>query len=255
MKHKRLLMFTTFLVFVMISVLCVKELFTVKDVTVVYSVTSEKVSEEVASLLEKYYDQSIFSVDTNKIAEEITANRYLKVISVTKNYPNEIVVKLTQRTEKYYYLYNGEVYYFDEEYFVVRKGDNLLENAYLTEIVFCDLDGNNADAEVSLKSIFKFPNDYNEWCDIVCEKCAKVSDSVTKIFFISTNEQGNYRVRLQMREGVVIEIRKAGEKLADKLESGIAFYQSAEEAKKIQGVIYVQIDNNGNINSNHTFNG
>ncbi len=63
----------------MVCVLCLKELFSVKDITVVYSVTSNEVTEEVLSLLEKYKGESIFSIDDEKITEEITANRVEKL--------------------------------------------------------------------------------------------------------------------------------------------------------------------------------
>ena len=255
MKHKRLLMLSTVLVFIMVCVVCVKELFSVKDITVQYSVTSNEVSEEVVSLLDEYYGKNIFSVDTNKIREEITANHYLKVVSVTKDYPNEIVIALTERTEKFYYVDSDAIYYFDEEYFVVRKSQELPEStSYLTQFIFENIDGEKCDADCQLKSVFEFPNNFNADADILANAVKEISSNVTKISFVITEEEGNYRIRLQMIEGVVIEIRKAGESLTEKIAKGVEFYNNLEELKKIGGIIYVQIDNNGEVAANHTFN-
>ncbi|MBR4419974.1 MAG: FtsQ-type POTRA domain-containing protein [Clostridia bacterium] len=256
MKHKRLMMFTTFLVFIAVCFLCVKELFSVKDVTVVYSVTSQSVSEEVLTLLDKYKEQNIFTVDTQKIKDEITANRYLKVVSVEKKYPNEIIVKLVERTERYFFVALDGVYYFDDEYFIVRKSqDAPVENGYLTEFAFQNIDGEKIEVNCDLKKTFAFPNNFDLDTAILVENFSAISSNLLKISFVVTPEEGNYRIRLQMREGVVIEIRKAGDSLKDKLESGINYYLNAEESKKIAGTIYVQRDNGGNINSAHTFNG
>ena len=75
MKHKRLIIATTILVFTMVCVLSLKELFKVQDITVEYLVTSTEASEDVLVLLDKYKGKSIFSIDEQKIIDEITANR------------------------------------------------------------------------------------------------------------------------------------------------------------------------------------
>ena len=241
-------MLSTVLVFIMVCVVCVKELFSVKDITVQYSVASSEVSDEVLSLLDDYYGKNIFSVDTTKISNQITSNQYLKVLSVTKNYPNEIIVKLTERTEKYYYVASDAVYYFDEEYFIVRQSQNLPEaTSYLTQIVFEDIYGKNHDVKCQLKSIFDFPNNFKADADILAKEIAEISSNVTKIAFVTTEEEGNYRINLQMIEGVVIELSKANESLTEKIAKGVDYYNSAEEIEKISGTIYVQIDNNGEV--------
>lgn len=254
MKHKRLLIISTCLVFIMVCVLCFKELFTVKDVNVVYSVTSNGVNEEVYSLVEKYKGRSIFSVDTEEIKKEITANNYLKVLSVEKKYPNEILINLIERSEKYYYVADDAVYYFDDEYFIVKKAESKPEGqTYLTEIAFNDIStGDKIAVDCSLMSYFTFPQGFLADVKVVVDKIEDVASSVTKITFVTTGEIGEHRIRLQMREGVVIEIRKAGISLEEKLQSGIGYYNQLEEGKKIEGLVYVQIDSqSGKVTSNY----
>ena len=254
MKHKRLLLITTCLVFVMICVVALRELFSVKDVNVVYSVTSNEVTEEMQSLLEKYKGKSIFLVDEQEIIDEITANRYLKVVSVKKNYPNEIVVNLTQRLEKYYYFNGENTYYFDDEYFVVRASELPETVDFLTEISFSNIDGTALTVDCNLKSVINFPYSFNADVDKIYDCIKNVSSNVKKISFVTTQEEGNYRVRLLMREGVTIEVRKAGDSLTDKLNQAITFYIELEEARKIEGVVIVQRNDNGKITTVHTFN-
>ena len=55
-----------------------------------------------------------------------------------------------------------------------------------------------------------------------------------------------------MREGVVIEIYQAGISLEEKLQKGIDYYKQLEEGKKIEGFIYVLIDDkSGKVVSNY----
>ena len=69
MKHKKLLIFTTCLVFIMTCIVGLNQLFSVNDITVVYSVTSVDVTEEVLILLEKYKGESMFKVDLSEISK------------------------------------------------------------------------------------------------------------------------------------------------------------------------------------------
>ena len=254
MKHKQLLILSTCLVFLMICFVSLRELFTVKDINVIYSVTSEGVTEEVYSLVEKYKGRNIFSVDLAEIKQEIVSNNYLKVLSVEKKYPNGIVVNLIERSERYYYEANDSVYYFDDEYFIVRSEDSVpVGETYLTEWAFVEImSGNKIPVDCSLMSYFSFPDAFGDDVAIVSDKIIEVASSVTKITFVSTGEEGEHRINLQMREGVVIEIRKAGFLLEEKLTSGIAYYNSLDESKKIDGLIYVQIDDkSGRVTSNY----
>ena len=90
--------------------------------------------------------------------------------------------------------------------------------------------------------------------DKIYDCIENVSSNVKKISFVTTQEEGNYRVRLLMREGVTIEVRKAGDSLTDKLNQAITFYIELEEARKIEGVVIVQRNDNGKITTVHTFN-
>lgn len=254
MKHKVLLITLTCLLFCAICTLCVKELFSVKDITVNYSVKTEE-TEEINSLLEKYVGKSMFSINTQAVKDEITANRYLKVLSVEKNYPNELIVNLIERIEKFYYYDGSDYYYFDNEYFVVRM-EELHDNrgAELVEISLTDVSGASVKANCSLKSVFEIPEKLNSQIDSCFDIAKGISDNIVKIMVVYTSEKGNYRVKLQMREGVCIEIRKAGVAFEEKVIQGAKFYLNLEELRKIKGTVIVDADDNGKVKAGHTFN-
>lgn len=253
MKHKALLITLTCLIFCAICMICVKELFSVKDITVNYSVRTDE-TEEVLSLLEQYRDKNIFFIDEEAVKETITSNRYLKVLSVEKKYPNELVVNLVERTEYFYYYDGTAYYYFDSEYFIVRSESESNDKGNpLTEIVLTDVNGKNVYTECSLKSVFLIPNDLNSQIDLCLELANDVQDNIVKIIVVYTAENGNYRVKLQMREGVYIEIRKAGESFDEKVLAGTKFYLKLEEARKIDGSIIVDCDDYGKVKTEHTF--
>lgn len=255
MKHKRLIIATTILVFTMVCALSLKELFKVQDITVEYLVSSTEASEDVLVLLDKYKGKSIFSIDEQKIIDEITANRYLKVNSVEKKYPNELVINLSERIEKYYYISeDSKVYFFDEEFFVVRSSDNLAnEEQILTQICFEHIEGQTIYPSCELKSTFVFTNQKNADLSLIMSEASSVSEQIKKITFVFTPEAGNYYIRIMMQEGATIEIRKAGESLAEKVNVGVSYYLSLEEKRKIDGAVIVQKAEGGAINAHHTY--
>ena len=198
MKHKRLIIATTILVFAMVCALSLKELFKVQDITVVYSVTSTTATEDVLALLDKYNGKSIFSIDEQTIIDEITANRYLKVNSVEKKFPNELVINLSERIEKYYYINEeSKIFFFDEEFFVVRTSDNLTnEGQILTQICFEHIEGQYITASCELKSTFVFPEHKNADLSLIVSEALGVSEQIKKVTFVFTPELGNYYIRL-----------------------------------------------------------
>lgn len=252
MKHKGLLITLACLIFCAVCVLCAKELFSVKDITVNYSITANQ-NEEILSLLKKYEGKSMFSISTEKIKEEITANRYLKVLSVEKHFPNEIVVNLVERTEQFYYDSPSGVYYFDNEYFVVRREDLAEKTQNLIEIVLVDIDGQPIASECQLKRTFNLPQSVNAQIDKCLSGIGELKDDVQKITIVYTSEVGNYRVKIKLREGASIEIRKAGYLTEEKAKFGAEFFLGLEEARKIEGRVIVDLSDDGQIKASHTF--
>lgn len=246
MKNKYLVFFLTCFLFLTILFICFHTLFSVRDVTVEYSVVNEESAEEVESLLAKYKGKSIFFVNTDTVKNEIISNRYLKVISVEKKYPCELYVSLRERTEKYYFDYNNgdehKRFFLDEEFFVIGCSENETEkNSELLRIDFIDRRG-GASPEIELKKTAIFPYNAND----LIYRCLDSFDNdffnVEHLTVVYMSQDGNIRIALKMVEGVTIEIWDAASLLEKKIESGLQYYLSLSESERICGSIIVLSD-------------
>lgn len=262
MKHKKLIIAMTSIIFAVIVVLCLKELFSVKDITVSYAVSkSEKIESISEKILNDYMGKNIFFVDTDEIKQRITEEKYLKVESVEKKYPNEIVINLAERFERYYYITEDDgVYYFDDEYFIVRKSEEVCDAENLIELRFVTSDKEKIGLEKPCKLLdtFKIPSiaeyegiDFNSEAT-KCFSAMSERENITRATFNFYIEQ--YHIILEMKEGVIIEIDDAAKRIEEKAAKANDFYRDElDEVRKIGGEIKVFEDVNGEIKVTHTF--
>jgi len=248
MRNKYLVIILTCITFLAVCAVCFKVLFTVRDITVEYSVVSDDKMEEVSSILEKYKGKSIFSVNTDKIREEITESRYLKVLDVKKIFPCEISVSLAERREAFYYRDkkdNSEVYYlFDNEFFVVGASD--VEPLYTSGLIgvgFVDK-LNDKKPSFELKKVVNFDYGFNNKL-IECVSALGDDSNVKSIIFVSMPEQGNFRLILRTTEGVSLEIIDAAAHVYEKTAAGLHFYGKLSESERIANYILVRETNEG----------
>ena len=253
MRHKFWVIILTCVVAFVALTICFKELFSVKDITVTYTVKDEECVEEVVSLLDKYRGKFMLFLNTEKIKEDITEDRYLKVSGVKKVYPNEIVVSLVERTELFYYEAADGFYYFDEEFFVTKKTtDKPDAKLHLTGISFTDKAGKE-NVTYSLKSHFTLPREYNEKVLKCISYAGDNYTNLANIRVVFMPEKNNVRLYLTMTEGVEIVIERADERFDEKIKAGFDFYLGLEENRKIKGQVIVNVAN-GKIKVVHTFN-
>lgn len=253
MKHKRAVIALTCSVFAVVCLLAFNKLFLVAEVRVDYSVYNENV-EEAESILSKYKGKSIFFVNEKEIEREITANRYLKVLSVKKEYPCTIVVNLIERGERYALKTADGWYFLDDEFFAVRSSDRSasLRGEKLTLISFYGVTGEEMPQSCTLKQVFEFPDGTNENVREMLKLLGDSGENMSEIRFVFTPEKGNYRISLYSVEGVVIEIQKAGEYGEEKLSKGIEYYKHLPVERKMRGKILVNRLESGEISCVHT---
>ena len=242
MKNKYLVIFLTCFVFVAVSFVGLKVLFTVRDISVSYSVVNESNAEEVSSILDKYKGKLIFSVDEKKIVEEITENRYLKVTEVKKIFPCEISVSLCERTDLFYYETKesgtSEYYCFDEEFFVVEKTLAEPKNRGLIRVSFADkLRAEKPSFE--LKKTVAFSYGFNGLLTECYNALGDRKSNITSIIFVATPDEENYRIALKTVEGVAVEIMHADAGLTKKVVSALDFYEKLSESDRIANYIHV----------------
>lgn len=245
MKNKYLIISLTCILFLVVAFVCLNTLFSVRDITVEYSVVGADSAEEVESLLEKYKGKSIFFVDVDDVKEEITSDRYLKVVSVKKIYPCELYVSLSERTEKFYCagVKDGTsgYYLFDEEFFVTHFSEDLPSNSSgLIGIDFIDRMGGRS-PDLALKRAVDFPHGANDLILRCVNSLGGQAPNVRRLTVVCMPEGGNVRIALKTAEGVTIELWGANILLEEKTVSALQYYLTLSESEKICGSIITSL--------------
>lgn len=249
MKNRFFVIILTSMVFVAVCFLGLKELFSVRDITVEYSVYNQQNVEDVTGILEKYKGRSLLFIDVKEIEEDITVDRYLKVMQVKKIYPCEISVSLSERKPRYFYedksAETAGYYLFDEEFFVIGKvNEKPLLSSGVTGVSFTD-NFKGLKPDFVLKKQIEFGYGFN---DILSKSADALGDSrsnIVSINFVCMPEEKNYRLVLKMVEGVSIEIRNADRDLFEKIIKGVNYYKSLSESERIENTILVYNESDG----------
>lgn len=249
MKNKVFVIILTCLVFFVVCAIGLKELFSVKDITVEYSVFDRQNVEDVTEILEKYRGKNLIFLDTKKIEEEIAADRYLKVTEVKKIYPSELSVSLSERKAAFYYEKKGEnsseFYLFDNEFFVVGKiNEKPAISSGITGVGFVDK-LNDTKPDFELKKQVDFNYGFNDMLTECVKALGDFDVNISSVNFVGMPEAGNYRLVLKTIEGVNIEIRNADRDLTAKVQKGINCYESLSESERIENVILVYNESAG----------
>ena len=112
-KGKKALMIVSIVILVCVLAFVAYKLFQVRKITVTGCETIS--AETVVSLSGLEYDQSIFTVDTQKIMDAVATEPYLKPISVDFDYPDGVVINVQERKPAAYLEKEGAMLLIDEE--------------------------------------------------------------------------------------------------------------------------------------------
>ena len=233
MKHARLVIILSVLTTVAFAAMIFHVLFTVRDVNAYYSVYTDEEVEKAEKVLASYKGRNLLFVSEKDVEKRITEETSLKVKSVQKIYPNAIKVELTGRQERFAIpAGDGQYYILDEEYSVVAKRKDVknpdgLDNILLSFDTIDKVevaeksnlnvtDGGIVEATANVISSFASPRD------------ALLSVVVTE----RKEEKGNVTVHVTLRDGVVIEVWKALDKVKEKIQAGIAKYNTLSDGEK-----------------------
>ena len=121
MRSKRVLVGILSAVFIIITLISVVMMFTVKKVSVDFSVYND--TDETITLQKKFDEfvgKNLLFFDLDKI-ETVDVGPCFEIESVKKSFPNVIEVKILQRKERFVVVHEGKHYVLSDEGYVMKE--------------------------------------------------------------------------------------------------------------------------------------
>ncbi len=161
MRTKKLTVLFITILFVFCIVLSGVFVFSIKKVDAEYS-TSEKTDVlSVQKTLDEYLGKNLLFCNVDEIYNSLKNHHYLKVLEVEKKFPNVITLKIEERKEVFYTVFQEETYLLDETGFVLKKCDSSEAEGLSTrrDIIELSFTENASITEVKIGSIIKTSDD------------------------------------------------------------------------------------------------
>lgn len=249
MKHKRLAVAVTCVMFAVIVALSAWVICTVRVVSVEYNYCTEATRSEILvekDRLDKLVGRNVFSVKAEEVAEELAGNPYLFVRSVKVSLPSSVKVVLEERAESYCILSGGSYYPVAESGLVLAKTETNSARAdgmpnVLIEGDTPSLAVNSAVPEDKLLSIavniiLSFGDARNEISSVIIDRYNESSGS--------TDNEWN-RIYVATKEGAFFELHEADVYSEDKLKLLMELYETLEGENRVNAHIEIFTAENG----------
>ena len=243
-KKNVLIIVLTVLLFLSVAVLGVSSIYQVNAVAVRAPVVSEEAKVEAEELQKKltaaYEKQSIFFAD-DTLAKQIVAEfPYFNMTGFEKQYPNRIVVEITEDAEvyaceagngKYYILsIDGTILGVRENY--KNRSDNA-DNLLLSGLTATGEKGETLSGDSCLSTLFPFLEKVSSLFGGIRRNIL----SVTVLRPASVEEETVFK--LTTREGVNVYVRNPSVLTAQKAEIAFAQYMGLSAEQKLKGMLIV----------------
>lgn len=243
-KKNVLVIVLTVLIFLSVTVLGVSTVYQVNAVIVRAPVVSEEAKAEAEELQQQltaaYAKQNIFSAD-DVLAKEIVAQfPYFNITGFEKEYPNRLVVEITEDAEVYalaaesggYYILSidGTILGLRENY--KNRSDNA-DNLLLSGLAATGEKGEALSGDPCLPTLFSFLKKTSDLLDGIRRNI----HSVKVMRPASAAEETVFK--LTTREGVNIYVRNPSTLTAQKAEIAIAQYMGLSADQKLKGMLIV----------------
>ncbi len=253
MRNKRLVIILLSLIFVAVVALSFTALYSVKDVECSYSVYDSSDVGKAQELLQSFKGKNLLFLKEDAVEKAILDNTSLKVESVEKVYPNKIKVKLTSRQERFAILSSsGSYYILDEDFTVVAIRNNISNTADELDNILVDFQVEDK-PNLELKQTLDIDNDLRYNALYRCVKpFSSPRDEILSITLYETEEKGNFRVFIKLREGVTIVVYKALTNTDNKILAGLSKYSALDDKDKLQGQIVCYEETSGLIKAVYT---
>ena len=111
-------------------------IFIIKKVAVLGNPTVS--GEDIKKRTENLIGQNIFYINENNIINEAKKNPYVKNVEISKTYPKQVNIKISEKLGIYYVDKDGYKYILDSESNLLEKTDNI-ENRSLVNVIGINL--------------------------------------------------------------------------------------------------------------------
>lgn len=244
MKHKRVFYVLTIIAYILVVLLSFSYMFSLRHVDVKFIMSTDSARiESIEKKTNSYKNNNLLFLKTSKIKKSLEKDPYVKVISVKKEYPNKIKVKVEERKEMYE-ISNGETkFILDENYFVLNKISNDVEtNSIELEINTQKFDFEKLSVgktfsiiqEEIIVCVNEMLSNFTDWKNILCK--IQVEE------LVNSPEKDNFRVLFYTNQGCYIEIYKCLERGVEKAIKAYEKYCELTDLDKTKGVIICTID-------------
>ena len=256
MKSKKLLVFLIMFVFITVLVVLNSTLFTLQHISISWLTSTINLKtmneKEVTSLIDER-GESIFLLNKEEISAKLEKKHpYLRVVGIETKFPNKIVIYSAEREDLYAVkIADGDYAIIDDYGKVLSRTQTLSTNsngavieARPIEVLFNNIQLNSADflvgEQVKIKRIeevlTKLSYTLKEANYTTLAKKG-IFDSIT---VANTGEGGEVGMYLTTRNGMVINLLDAEDKMTDKFMLGLSVYNEYHQDSYSKGTIIVQ---------------
>ncbi len=227
--------------FIFVAIISCVILFSVKEVRVSYAVAEETDVSSVSKKFDAFIGKSLVFLDLQDVETSID-DPSLKVVSVDKQFPNVLTVKVEQRREVYKFLYDGKIFTADEQGFVFHSYN--YDGGDVSDRQTINLNFENVQiGTVEVGKYLKTTDD--ELLKVVYDmaKAVDLTDRVKSISIVNTTLEGNPHI-VVMRSaefvtytGVRVLIENAYEYGKERIVAAFNAYDNSSDYVKTFDVI------------------
>jgi hypothetical protein len=123
MNTKKLLIILIAIAFVFVTVFSVVGLFAIKKINVDYAVSVDTDVSKSQEILNGYVGKSLVLLNVDEINSSLLSDPYLEVVSVEKQFPNVLNVKIKERREIYEMIIDGKTFVATESGLLLFEGE------------------------------------------------------------------------------------------------------------------------------------
>lgn len=256
MKSKKLLVFLIMFVFIAVLVVLNSTLFTLQHISVSWltsTINLKTLKESEISSLVDVKGESIFLLNKDEISKKLEKKHpYLRVVGIETKFPNKIVIYSAEREDLYAVkLADGDYAIIDDYGKVLSKTQILSPNVSGTliearpiEVLFNSIQLNSADfvvgEQVKVKSIEETLTKLSTTLKEANYTTLAKKGIFDSISVVNMGESGEIGMYLTTRNGMVINLLDAEDKMTDKFMLGLQVYNKYHQDSYSEGTIVVQ---------------